>query len=79
MGGEDLDRFAKAVERVCRDPTEVNARHAFHAARVAWADVYSTLLLAGGFRRDKLDAFAARIAECVRALDANASRATGDT
>jgi len=70
MGDESLERFGKAVERVCRDPSEVNARQAVHAARVAWATVYATLLLAGGFRRDKLDEFATGIADCLRALDA---------
>jgi hypothetical protein len=70
MGDDSLERFAEAVERVRRDPSEVNARQAVHAARVAWASVYATLLLAGGFRRDTLDAFATAMDDCLQALRA---------
>ena len=70
MADESLERFAKAVRRVRNHPSEGNAHAAVQAARVAWATLYATLLLAGGVRRDELDALATAIGECIRVLDA---------
>lgn len=70
MTDDSLERFSRAVERVRDNPSMLHAQEAVQAARVAWAMIYTMLLLAGGFRRDKLDAFAGMIDDCAGALRA---------
>jgi hypothetical protein len=66
VNDDALGRFAKSVELLESDPSTGNVYEAVEAGRVAWAAVYGTLLLAGGFRRDELEDFSRKLTLCAQ-------------
>ncbi len=68
MGNRPFVDFEKTVAQLRASPSEANAHRASNAARIAMARFYGVLLLAGGIRLERVDAFGGTLAECDRAL-----------
>jgi hypothetical protein len=68
MTGDVLDELRASVQHLADAATADNARAASDAARAAWADIYSALLLDGSYPSQRLDLFGRLLDECAGAL-----------